>query len=55
MQPQNPMFHGIMRKQVGALFPKGLGMLGWKWQVTYDRHHQALASHPVMSQYQVRL
>lgn len=38
MQPQNPVSQGIMRKQVGALFPKGLGMLGWKRQVTYDRH-----------------
>lgn len=45
---------GIVGKQVGGLFLKGPGILGWTWQVTHDQHYQALAFHP-MSQCQVRL
>lgn len=30
------IFQGIVGKQVGGLVPKELGILGWKWQVTYD-------------------
>lgn len=48
------IFQGIVGKQVGGLFLSRLGILGWKWQVTYDQH-KALASYPGMSQGQVRL
>lgn len=49
------VFQGIVGKQVGGLFLKGLGVLSWKWQVTYDQHYKALAFYPIMSQCQVRL
>lgn len=39
---------GIVGKQVGGLFLKGPGILGWMWQVTHDQHYQALAFHPII-------